>query len=361
MADDNDDTFSRRTILGGIATLGAAGAVAGSGTMAIFSDTEEATIDAGAGTLDLTVDGGDATVHLIEESGLQPGDSGTTSLSVRNAGTLEGILTVEATAYTNTEGSPSEWNDGGDGELGEHLLVDVQSLTGGYVTLDEFVANHLPYTRHLTGGAGGTLSLDWKLPLDTGNAVQGDGVSLDVTLDLVQADNVVTGTTAADWPQVEYDGVAFGAKARYGDGSAGTAAAANAELSVAGSQDGGYDWTEGEAEPFTFEYDAAAGEATLTVDGSSTSGQVGSVSDGVLAITAKGYDGKTTEVTDLVLDGQALVPGTLTATDGIASFQTDADAFDVASGFTLTGTLTFDDVAGNGPSSEDPAVQFGVN
>ncbi len=58
MADDNSP-LTRRRVLGGMATIGAAGAV-GAGTWAQFSDTEDATrLTATAGTLDLKVDEND--------------------------------------------------------------------------------------------------------------------------------------------------------------------------------------------------------------------------------------------------------------------------------------------------------------
>ena len=60
MSEDDDRgqfDFSRRKLLGSVATLGAAGAIGGAGTMAFFSDTEEfANNQLTAGELDLKVD-----------------------------------------------------------------------------------------------------------------------------------------------------------------------------------------------------------------------------------------------------------------------------------------------------------------
>jgi predicted ribosomally synthesized peptide with SipW-like signal peptide len=56
MTDDETPPLSRRTLLGGIATVGAAGVLGGSGTMAYFSDEEEfANNQLTAGSLDMKV------------------------------------------------------------------------------------------------------------------------------------------------------------------------------------------------------------------------------------------------------------------------------------------------------------------
>ena len=87
----NGTTLTRRRVLGGLATVGAGSAAAGAGTMAYFSDSESsADNQVTAGTLDLTVDGGDADVSFFTETNVAPGDTGQATLPLSNVGSLTG-------------------------------------------------------------------------------------------------------------------------------------------------------------------------------------------------------------------------------------------------------------------------------
>jgi len=139
--------LSRRKTLAGLATIGAAGAGAGLGTSALFSDTEsfqENTIT--AGTLDMSVT---ATIEATNEywsdsvgasetadgepvmnfdvSDVKPGDWGIVCFTV-DIGENPGYVTIHAEGFeesenglTEPEGEVDESSE--DGELDEALLV----------------------------------------------------------------------------------------------------------------------------------------------------------------------------------------------------------------------------------------------
>jgi predicted ribosomally synthesized peptide with SipW-like signal peptide len=122
-----------------------AGIFVGVGTRAIFSDTEKVSVaDISAGTLDLKLSGADAVV-TVDIHNIKPGDTITEVWTLKNDGTLPGILSVEFSAITNNDnlcndpetaaeiaeyGAATGGN--GEGELGAYLRAQViQSHLGG--------------------------------------------------------------------------------------------------------------------------------------------------------------------------------------------------------------------------------------
>lgn len=196
--------LTRRRLLGGVATVGAASAAAGAGTGALLVDSEESTGNSvSAGTLDLTLDGGDQTVQFLSETGVAPGDSGQARLPVSNAGTLAGSVAVEVadcTSYENgLSGNESAVDDtGGDpgagnGELDQYLEVHAAFANGpelwtGYDTVDARLRTGTVYDLDyvLDGGASDEFVLDWRLPDATGDDAQSDSVELALTFRLEQ-------------------------------------------------------------------------------------------------------------------------------------------------------------------------------
>ncbi|WP_435180332.1 TasA family protein [Halorussus sp. AFM4] len=107
MTEDDNSGFdlSRRKVLGGLVTVGAASAATGAGTMALFSDSEQSTDNTiQAGTLDLTVGGSNSST--LNVSNIAPGDSGRTAIQVNNAGSLGGSLDVNVSDVTPTDRDP---------------------------------------------------------------------------------------------------------------------------------------------------------------------------------------------------------------------------------------------------------------
>jgi predicted ribosomally synthesized peptide with SipW-like signal peptide len=184
--------LNRRRVLGGIVTVGAAAAAAGAGTVALFSDTEESTNNTvSAGTLDLGGDGTNSAVTTVSVSNVAPGDSGGGTTSLKNVGTIDGVVDLEFSTPTNNEGAnpDAETDTGSPGDLGSVLEVTV-SLGSTTVRDDTFNnvfdGNDDDTNVPLTAGSTKTLSVDWTLPSGTGNDIQGDEVLGDITIELGQ-------------------------------------------------------------------------------------------------------------------------------------------------------------------------------
>jgi len=204
--------LTRRRILGGMATIGAASAVAGAGTMAAFSDTEESNNNlVSAGTLDLEPAGSsDGGAFNMSVSGLAPDDNGQEVgyLNLENAGSIDGTLDYEITDWTDNEnglldpeqdaGDTTGGNPGaGNGELSNALEFQAfldrtpgngrdedVALTSDWVPLTSGrVETDVP----VSAGETVRIWVDARIPSGTGNAVQSDSVEIDAAFYLDQA------------------------------------------------------------------------------------------------------------------------------------------------------------------------------
>lgn len=186
--------LSRRRVLGGLLTVGAASAAAGAGTMAAFSDSESSSGNAvSAGTLDLKLDGSDQTVTFLNEQGVAPGDSGQSVLPIENAGTVAGTLEIEVSNVESSENGYSGAENGqdnspNDGELDEYL--ELRADLDGSRIIDWTYANQIPVGQTyqlttLSGGASADLTVEWRLQ-SADNVAQSDGFSFDLTFRLIQ-------------------------------------------------------------------------------------------------------------------------------------------------------------------------------
>lgn len=104
MSDKKFD-LTRRRVLGGMATIGAASAAAGAGTMALFSDSEGSTGNTiQAGTLDLTA--GTTQAFSTNMQNIAPGDvTETLQITLSNVGSLSGNHVEITAGYGNNDGS----------------------------------------------------------------------------------------------------------------------------------------------------------------------------------------------------------------------------------------------------------------
>ena len=253
MSDDDTYDLSRRKILGGIMTVGAAGATAGAGTMALFSDTEQSTGNTiQAGTLDLTADGnnGEGTTTVSIES-MAPGEtkSGTTTLN--NRGSLGGFLNFDIGPVTNNEntvwepeqGAPGE--DGTDSTTGELARTHTDGsnaldVTAGFDTtgdgnIDKVVLdsagkdprNNIQGTtgieynpnRSLNSDSSVDFVVECSLPREAGNAVQSDGATFDLTFELLQQAAGSSVAITGNSPLSNYNWNPISSEAHIGDGS----------------------------------------------------------------------------------------------------------------------------------------------
>ena len=124
-------------------------ALVGGGSWAYFSDVEVSTGNVlSAGTLDLTVNGGNSDVVMFTLGNKLPGDSGLGAsagyLTLKNVGDTAGDLKFEITANTNTESTGTEGT--ADATSTDILMVDA-----ALVEADDFWIGHT--LTFLTGAA----------------------------------------------------------------------------------------------------------------------------------------------------------------------------------------------------------------
>ncbi len=196
-------------------------ALAGSATWAYFQDTEYSNDNTlTAGTIDLTLTNAPfvvgTTLHPFPD-GVAPGDFGTENQTIRNIGSLEGELDITFSAITNTNGiGGTEYEESGSGELGgeAEMLVFIDVDGGGtftqndmilksdgtvisapespsaetyYATINSYDGDDFDKALILMdSGARYDVYFKWRVPGDTGNSIQGDTVSFDVTYTLEQ-------------------------------------------------------------------------------------------------------------------------------------------------------------------------------
>lgn len=242
---DEPFRLTRRKALGGLATIGVAGAGAGLGTSALFSDEEVFTdnnltageldlfvdydasvdqdgVDTGSTTGSGTIDGNPASGEYVIND-VKPGDSGSLTFCpkiVDNPAWLwvggSGVIDREnGQPEPETGVDPSGGDPGyGAGELAESILVTVSYCEEDGTVIRE-LNNPADYSladlgRDLLGGflvdgsdaesgtqaypgspdastqTGPCLCVDWEVPLDVGNEIQTDSVAFDVQFAAIQ-------------------------------------------------------------------------------------------------------------------------------------------------------------------------------
>ncbi len=174
--------FSKKTLLS-VLIVGVVATVAGAGTWAAFSDTETSNGNTfTAGTLDLVVGGGASLPFAVEN--VYPtatGDVGT--ISVTNAGTIDGTLSFEIINVQDDENGVNDPESKmGDtdaaGELSSHLKI----YANGYeVTPDTAMS-----IGALGAGDNQNIVLTYAVD-DADNSIQTDKTTFDIKLTLDQA------------------------------------------------------------------------------------------------------------------------------------------------------------------------------
>jgi len=166
----------------------------GAGTYAYFSDTESSVDNTlTAGTLDLNIEGGDVAITTFDVSNVAPGDNGTASSTLLNSGSLAGELDIATSGIDNVPGVGGEYG-GGSGELGANaeiaIYLDIDQTgtrTAGDVGLQSNGTTYDPMVAAMAASAQDDIIVLWDVPTDTGNDVQGDSVSFNITFTLEQA------------------------------------------------------------------------------------------------------------------------------------------------------------------------------
>jgi hypothetical protein len=181
------------------------------GSGAFFVDTEKTQNNTfAAGTLDLKINGGDTPVTLFTVSNMAPDAQPTSNVTLKNAGSIAGNLSISSivlTSYENacwepeTEAGDTTCADPGEGlgelqnVLGFTLYIDNAPITGYYGSEDtklyDGLLKDLPSSLPVKAvvAAGESIRLNYVLNWwDTvnDNLAQSDGAKLDMTFRLAQ-------------------------------------------------------------------------------------------------------------------------------------------------------------------------------
>jgi len=153
--------------------------------------------------VDLELGGGGATPWSITD--IQPGDSGSKTVRLRNVGSKDGFVSIWVDEIISSEGSNPESEEGDitePGEFGEYLLFNL-TANGLNTNLNlPVVFNNLPqrvsdrkYIEIIPLRAGHNINLrwEWEVPPQTGNEVQGDSISF--TINYLLRECIITDVT----------------------------------------------------------------------------------------------------------------------------------------------------------------------
>ena len=213
-----------KKILFSLMTLTLVIGLVGAGALAWFSDTETSTDNIlTAGTLRLTADGKEgADVESIQVGNIAPGWSEEFRWTLKNTGSLDGVLWFEIVNVVNADngvtepemGSPGE--DGTElGELGDYLLHKMNffkpgtyhdasrprigSQTGSdithWISLNSVKGQKLYYEVNLAAGEEKDLCIVLKVDESVGNCIQGHSVEFDIVFHLEQVQPYLDQTT----------------------------------------------------------------------------------------------------------------------------------------------------------------------
>jgi hypothetical protein len=145
-------------------------------------------------------------------SDVAPGDSGADNSTLANVGSLLGELDISTSAVTNTPGGGGTEYEGGSGELGANaeiaMYIDVDQSSAwsagdiglksdnttynnptalDYDVIDNYASKSWNATENITASAADYFFVLWQVPVGTGNDIQGDSASFDITFVLEQA------------------------------------------------------------------------------------------------------------------------------------------------------------------------------
>ena len=153
-----------------LATLGA-----GAMSLAIFTDSEATTGAWSTGTINLTLD--DSTI--FSASNVFPGDSGSQTLVVSNAGTGQLRYDMAVSVIDNADNLAGEFD----------LAIRPGACPGGAAVYNGDLLAATLTDRVLNAGASEQLCFAWSLPLATGDAFQGDTFEVSFDFDAEQTAN----------------------------------------------------------------------------------------------------------------------------------------------------------------------------
>ncbi|MGY1615415.1 TasA family protein [Geodermatophilus sp. SYSU D00691] len=191
-----------RKILGSLAAVGVAAAVAGLGTFGTFTDSTsvDTAVQAGTLSIDLGAPGGLPHTIPVTTSGFLPGDSLTRAINLRNDGnvTLSSVNLATTTAGSanalttdrvnglqlTLQQCSRAWTRGGTTELPTYTCGGTQqTLYAGPV----ISTAALPVTGSLSPGGEDNMIFTLSLPTTAGNEMRGLTATLNLGFTAVQA------------------------------------------------------------------------------------------------------------------------------------------------------------------------------
>ena len=193
-------------------------------TTAYFSDIEKSENNTmTAGTMDLNIDGGDTAVTTMNLNEKAPGDFGTERSILKNVGSLAGKLNIsigtvnnypcagedhgkhDGTEYCNDTagalGANAEmalyidvnkdgaWNNGDIGLRSGNEIYEKNSSTElDYDTINNYDGSLWSnvYAGLMASGDEDDFVINWRIPTEAGNEIQGDALDFDITFTLRQ-------------------------------------------------------------------------------------------------------------------------------------------------------------------------------
>jgi predicted ribosomally synthesized peptide with SipW-like signal peptide len=191
--------------------------IVSAGTWAYFSDTETSTGSTfTAGSLNLTVNGNDgANTVLFTVSAANPGQNGSGTWTLNNAGDMSGYIDLESISVANAENYDAATdeaeaafdadtsNETGGGELAANMDVVIfiddgtgggtannQTLDGGEATIYSgklgSIAAAYDQNLALANGATTYVSMTWSVGSGVNGTIMGDSATLNITFELGQ-------------------------------------------------------------------------------------------------------------------------------------------------------------------------------
>lgn len=143
-------------------------------------------VQAAPNPIDLVLGGEGATSWDV--TNIKPGDSGTKTVTLHNAGTVDGYVSIWVSDIVSINATTP-------GDFADHLMlnISVNDLATNLslpVRIRDFPpsASSSYYVRinNLSAGATSTLLWNWELPSQTGNDIQGKGVSFSINYMLAE-------------------------------------------------------------------------------------------------------------------------------------------------------------------------------
>jgi len=158
--------------------------------LGLFSSLSVPVAAAATPSIKLVLGGTGATPWAIGP--IAPGDNGTKSVTLSNTGFNSGVVTIWISDIVNSEGAnpQSETGDMAEpGELGDYILLNVSgaNLSTDFILpakISDFPQSdndtkHI-YLNPLNAFSTLNLQWEWRLPLETGDDVQGDNLSFTI-------------------------------------------------------------------------------------------------------------------------------------------------------------------------------------